>query len=629
MMFVPRNRKIHSSDPSWQSHRRTVRADRRRSSRRGFLGWAAAQGEQKVFEHRVCVIAIVLFVVVGLCAGALANRQMITANAFAAQARDERTVHRSLPATRGTIVDAHGKILAQSVQRYTIYADQKAAAAFEPVACTVATKDICQQIDGHPVRGKGAKAVARILSPVIGIKEKKLTHMLTGTLRYKILRKNVVPTLKRAIDRLNLSAVIGADLTQKRSYPAGTVLGTVLGAVDENDQGVAGLELTENKRLSGTPGVETYQRGAQGEEIPGTRIVSRKPVNGSTVRLTIDSDVQWYTQRSLENTMIKNPASWGVAVVEDVTNGKILAIADTGNVKAGSVEAALKGSRAVSSAIEPGSIGKLVTMTAELEKGVHKPTDQFIVPYSLTRAGQTYHDALMHGDDHLTLAGILAHSSNIGTLESSSAIGSQTMYNYLRSYGIGQPSGLGLAGEAVGLLRKPSEWDTRTTQTIRFGQGYAASALQIASLAATIGNGGVRLPQRIIENVSGPDGTVRTPAQGQSHRVLSSAHASELLNMMEDVVEYERYDRYVPRYRLAGKSGTAQVADKNGNLTNIYSDFVMLAPAEHPKYSIFVGFMNPRLWNPGVTNADIASFLLNRDQAPASPARTNPYPMTW
>lgn len=621
MTYTPR------SPRSSRPQRRSTRP--RPQTRRGFASWVHTSGEQAKFEHRVGIIAAIIVVAVCLCAGVLANRQVITANAFASEATSERTVRRALPATRGAIVDRNGKILAQSVQQYTIFADQKAAAGFVPTPCTMATKDICHQIDGKDVRGKGPSAVARILSPVIGIPVKKLTKMLTGKLRYKVLRKNVVPTLKRRIDTLHLSSVIGADLTTKRLYPAGSVLGTVLGAVNDNGEGVAGLELTENKTLSGTPGVETYQRGASGEQIPGTLTVSKKPVNGSTLRLTIDSDVQWYTQRALENTMLKNPAAWGVAVVQEVSTGKVLAIADTGNVKAGSADAALKGSRAVSSAIEPGSIGKLVTMTAELEQGVHKPTDQFVVPYSITANGQTYHDALSHGADRLTLAGILAHSSNVGTIESSQQVSSESMYKYLRAFGIGSPTGLNLSGESAGLLREPKLWDVRTAQTIRFGQGYAANALQIASLAATIGNDGVRVPLRLVENITDPQGRVQTPSRGRSTRVMSADHSKELVNMMEDVVQYERYDRYVPNHRLAGKSGTAQVADKNGNLSNIYSDFVMLAPAEKPKYSIFVGFMNPQIYNPGVTNADIANFLLNRDQAPISPARDNPYPMTW
>lgn len=619
-----------SRSPRTPRPSRTRRPARRRGGRRGALWvWAHARGEQAVFEHRVSIIGALVVIALVISGAVLANRQMLTADAYASEATDERTVRRSLPAVRGSITDANGKILAKSVQRYTIYADQKAAAKFEPIACTVETKDYCHQIEGKNVSGKGPAAVAKILAPALSMSVPDLTKRLTGRLRYTVLKKDVSPTLKRTIDSLHLSSVIGAQLTTTRSYPAGSVLGTVLGAVNTQDQGVAGLELTENKTLSGQDGEETYQRGASGEEIPGTRVVSRQPVNGSSVRLTIDSDVQWYAQRALENTMLKNPADWGVAVVQEVKTGRILAIADTGDVKAGSSEAALKGSRAVSSSVEPGSIGKLVTIAAELEKGVHQPTDRFVVPYSITKDGQTYHDALSHGNDHLTLAGILAHSSNVGTIESSSQIDDNTLYGYLRAFGIGQPTGLDLAGESAGLLRQPSQWDGRTSQTVRFGQGYAANALQIANLAAIIGNGGVKVQQRLVDSVTDAQGRTQTPASGSSTRVLSKKTASEMINMMEDVVEYERYDRYVPSHRLAGKSGTAQVADSKGNLTNIYSDFVMLAPAEDPKYSIFVGFMNPRVYNPGVTNADIANFLLNRDQAAASPARTDAYPTTW
>lgn len=629
MKYAPRSPRSARAGRATRQHQARRPRPTRFRGRSGFSTWIHDRGEQAVFEHRTVFIAVVVVLALVASVGLLADRQLVTANAYATEATNERLTRRTIPAQRGSIVDANGKILAQSVQRYTIFADQKAAKSFVPLACAPTTRDECNQIDGKPVEGRGPKAVAEILSPVIGISVSDLTKMMTGTLRYRILKKNVAPDLERQIENLHIGSVVNSELTTSREYPAGSVLGTVLGAVNSNNTGVAGLELTENKVLSGQDGEETYQHGARGGEIPGTRTVTRKAVNGSTVRLTIDSDVQWYAQRALADTMVKNPADWGVAVVQEVKTGKILAIADTGDVKAGSAKAALEGSRAVSSAIEPGSIGKLVTMSAELDKGLHQPTDQFTVPYQITKQGQTYHDALSHGNDRLTLAGILAHSSNVGTIESSTGVDDNTLYGYLRAYGIGSPSGLGLSGESAGLLRDPSKWDVRTSQTVRFGQGYAANALQIANLAATIGNGGVRVPQRLVEGTVDSSGHVTTPASGASQRVISKKASSELLNMMEDVVQYERYDRYVPRYRLAGKSGTAQVAGKDGKLSNIYSDFVMLAPAEDPKYSIFVGFMNPRIYYPGVTNAAIANFLLSRDQAQASPARTDAYPMTW
>ncbi len=472
-----------SPDPRTTRHTGTRRHDLRLSggNRHGaFWVWAHARGEQAVFEHRVSIVGALVVVALVISGVVLTNRQMFTADAYASEATDERTVHRSLPAVRGSITDTNGKILAQSVQRYMVYADQKAAAAFKPIACTVQTKDYCHQIDGHPVTGHGPAAVARILAPALSMSVKELTAKLTGKLRYTVLKKNVSPTIKRSIDDLNLSSVIGAQLTTTRSYPAGSVLGTVLGAVNAKDEGVAGLELTENKTLSGQDGEETYQKGASGEEIPGTRVVSRQPVNGSSVRLTIDSDVQWYAQRSLENTMLKNPADWGVAVVE-VKTGKILAIADTGNVEGRQQRGGPQRSRAVSSAIEPGSIRQARHSVRRTREGVTSPRTSSPCP---TPSRRTARPSTMPSRMATTISpsrGIIAHSSS-GDVQSSEAIDSTTMYNLLCSYRDRPALRHGARRRVDRTSEQALDMGHKDRQTVRFGQGYAANALQITNL---------------------------------------------------------------------------------------------------------------------------------------------------
>ncbi|WP_317643678.1 penicillin-binding protein 2 [Bombiscardovia apis] len=579
------------------------------------------------------VVGIILSLVAFVALGKLAWIQLLDGQSTAEAAAKSRTVPRTLRAQRGKIVDTNGMVLAQSLERYTIAGSPKAAADFIPIKCTTQTKDYCHAIDGKPVGASGPAAVARLLAPVLGMNQMELGAQLTGTGSYVVLKKEVTPQVKRAIDKLNLAGVISAELSNQRSYPHGDLMGSLIGGVDTDGKGVAGIEYMENGLLTGKNGYEVYQQGRQGQQIPGTETKSKQPVNGKDVSLTIDGDVQWYVQKALADGKAKYQAGWAIAIVQEVGTGRLVAIADTENRPAGSAEAKMNPPLVVTQTFEPGSIGKTITLAGMLQEGVRSMDDKFTVPDHIKVDGQEYHDATHHSDEHWTMAGILQNSSNVGMVMASDKYSDQKRYDYLTKFGIGQPSGLGLQGESRGLLTTPQTWDRRTRNTVLFGQGYATNAIQLTNAVATIANNGVRNQQSLIKNVSDLNDKSDPEATGKPTRVVDEHVASQVMNGMESVAEKFKSVASVNGYRVASKTGTAEVAGQNGALTSIISDWVGVIPADNPRFVVTVVMKDPQGTYGGLTAgpvfAQIGEFLMQKYEVPPSVPRTDAIPVEW
>ncbi len=352
-------------------------------------------------------MGIVMLLVALLCIGQLVRIQLIDGASTAQAATQNRTVKAVLSAKRGKITDANGAVLAQSVERYTIIGNPEAAQDFEPTTCTTRTRGYCHEIDGKPLQTTGVAAVAQLLAPVLGMNAAELGGKLSGTGQYAILKKDVTPEVKRKIADLHLGGIVYGELSNERIYTNGTLMGALLGGVDDAGKGVAGIEQIEDKTLTGTDGYQIYQQGNGGEEIPGTMTDAKDAVDGADVQLTIDRDIQWRVERILKDSQAKYKAAWGIAVVQDVQSGQILALADTDQIEAGSDDAKLNVARSVSQTFEPGSVGKVFTMSGLVQEHLHQMSDKFTVPDSLTLDGQTYKDSFNHGAERWTLAGVL------------------------------------------------------------------------------------------------------------------------------------------------------------------------------------------------------------------------------
>ncbi|MGW8565794.1 peptidoglycan D,D-transpeptidase FtsI family protein [Isoptericola sp. NPDC055881] len=576
----------------------------------------------------IVVAALVLTVFVGR----LVQVQIFQGPALAALAQKERTTQSVEIAHRGDIVDANGRVLATSVDRYTISADTLAIQSFRGG----------QRVDtatGKAVQD-GALGIAQLLAPILDEQPAELAARLNGDDRYVILKRNAVPEIQRAIAKLQLQAYISTELTSRRTYPAGVVAGTLVGYVDGDQVGQGGLERAYDDVLAGTDGKVTYERGRDGVMIPNSQQDATPAVPGSDVVLTIDSDVQWKAEDLIDQAVSSSGAAYGIAVVQRVGDGTVLAVADSGDVDPNdrSTSEVANGSRAVKDVFEPGSTGKVITMASALEGGYWKPDSQFTVPYRYTAPnGETFKDSHEHPVQHLTLAGVLAHSSNTGTVQIGEKIPQQVRYDYLRKFGFGQPTGLGLPGESAGILpdRDSFAHDARTPYTILFGQGVAVNAMQATQVFSTVANGGVRVEPSIFAGTRAADGTFTPAAAPQKTRVVSEKTASSLMRMMESVTGEEgtAANARVPGYRVAGKTGTAQMWLPGGGTTYMAS-FIGVAPAEDPQYTVSVFLRSPQssIYG-GVVAApvfsDLMGYTLQKMDVPPSTRPSDPYDLTW
>jgi cell division protein FtsI (penicillin-binding protein 3) len=448
-----------------------------------------------------------------------------------------------------------------------------------------------------------------------------------------VLKKDVDPEVKRAIDKLGLGGIIYGELSNERLYSNGTMIGALLGGVDVQGKGVAGIEQMENAALTGKNGYKVYQQGNGGEEIPGTLAESKDAVNGSDVALTVDSDVDWYVKKVLAEGKQKYQADWALAVVQDVPTGQIVALDDTDQIEAGGDDAKLNVAKVVNQTFEPGSIGKVVSMAGMLQSGGSQLTDKFTVPDQINKNGQVFHDAENHAADHWTLAGILQQSSNVGMVMASGNYSSEQRYDFMTKFGFGQNSGMGLPGESSGTLASPQLWDGRTKDTVLFGQGYTVNALQLTNAVATIANKGVRQQQSIIKSVTDANGHVSTPREPQPTRVVDEQVASQMSDAMESAAAQYQAFSGVDGYRIAAKSGTAEVVGADGRLSSIVSDWSGIIPADNPRFVITVVMKNPHGSFGGLTSGpvfkQIGEFLMQKYEVPTSAPRKNAIPVTW
>ncbi|WP_449236558.1 peptidoglycan D,D-transpeptidase FtsI family protein [Bifidobacterium angulatum] len=597
--------------------------------------WFRARGID-AFAARCIAVGMILVIVACTCFGKLIQVQLLDGQATAEAATNSRTSKVVVSAKRGRILASNGTVLAQSVERYNIIGVPDAATSFTPVDCgTKQAKALgyCHSIDGKPVGVSGAAAVARLLAPLLDMDAMELGADLNGTNQYVILKKDVTPQVKRAIDKLNLGGIVYGELSSQRVYAENTLIGALLGGVNDDGSGASGLELTLNKQLSGTDGYTVYQRGNGGEVIPGTVSKTKAAQDGSNVTLTIDSDVDWYVKRVLTEGVASSHAKWGIAVVEDALTGEILALEDSDAIQAGSSEAKASASRAVSQTFEPGSIGKVPALAAILQNGVHKIDDHFTVPYEYTSEGQKFHDAVYHPDKRWTLAGILQNSSNSGMVMAAEKLTSQQRYDMLTKFGIGQATGLNLPGESRGVLGTPSSWDGRTKNTVLFGQGYTVNALQLSRVVSVIANKGVNRQQSLIKSVTDKNGKPVDMLNRSAARVLDEKIANQVRNAMESALEEYKDVAGVNGYRVAVKSGTAEVVGSDGSLSSIIADFAGIIPANDPRFIVTVVMQDPDGSYGGTTSgklfAKIGEFLMQKYDVPNSPARTDAIPVEW
>jgi cell division protein FtsI (penicillin-binding protein 3) len=415
--------------------------------------------------------------------------------------------------------------------------------------------------------------------------------------------------LTAAIDRYN-STLSTQDFEKRisgffsergyvREYPSGNLVSSLVGFVRKDGLGASGVELSMNSKITGTPGLYSFAQG-RGAEIPGSQSEIVPAQAGTTVRLTIDRDIQWVAQKAIAEAVRKARANSGTVIVMDPKTGAILAHAtaptfNPNNTK--NVTLDLMRNPSVQDAYEPGSTGKIVTLAAALEEGAISPETVFDVPYKIQRGGEEFKDHDPHPLQKLTTAGILAVSSNTGTIKIAETISNDALYSYLKKFGIGTKTGAGLPGENVGKLLEVKDWSGTTAPTVAFGQGYSLNAMQATSIFATIANNGVRVSPTVIAGTSDSSGNFTPFKSEKGTTVVSPATASKMRLMMESVVSNHGTapSASIPGYRVAGKTGTAiRYDDLCGCYRGYTASFIGFAPADAPAYVINVTIQNPK-----------------------------------
>jgi cell division protein FtsI (penicillin-binding protein 3) len=556
------------------------------------------------------IFVVLVFVVY---ASRLVQIQGVQAPVLAQDATQGRIRTVIIPASRGEITDRNGVPLATTIDAVNVTSDQT--------------------LVHNPT------AVAKQIAAVLHTDWRKYVASLTGTHRFAYVAKGLSPDQWQAIDKLSLLGIYH-EASSKRLYPNGSLAAPIIGFVNSEDTGQAGVEMQWQALLAGKSGKSIYEASAAGGIIPTATDQTNKAVSGATVRLTIDRDIQYVAEVALAKAVKQAKADSGVVVVTNPRTGELLALAnvpsfDPKNV--GNVDQATLYNRALDSVYEPGSTGKVITHATLIDSGLATPLTHVTVPNELTIDNHVFHDDISHGVWKLTLTGVMARSSNLGTILASEKLSHQTFLNYMDRFGVGSPTGLKFPGESDGLLRPLAAWSSSTFPTMAFGQAYSVNAVQMAAVYATIANNGLRVPPRIVASVVNPDGTTTVPTTAKPVRVVSERTATLVRAMLESVVSDDGTAPMaaIDGYRVAGKTGTANRVDPTCSCYRGYTaSFIGMAPADKPQFVVAVTLQNPRNGHFGGRLAGpvfktVMSYALQKAAAPPSIGHRPHWPITW
>ena len=584
-----------------------------------------------VFRHRVG--NAVIFLVLMLAAAQLFNLQVPRAEGLRAEAASQLKVTDVEKAVRGAIVDRNSDKLAFTIEARAL--------TFQPVR-------VRKQLSEARAKTPEAPDPQRRLRDIAAEVAKRLNNKPDAAAVLKKLKSDEsFVYLARAVDPAVADAIttkfpeVGSERQDLRQYPGGVLAANIVGGIDWDGHGLLGLEDSLDAVLSGTDGAVTYDRGSDGVVIPGSYRNRHDSVDGSTVMLTLDDDIQFYVQQQVQQAKDLSGAKNVSAVVLDSKTGEVLAMANDNTFDPsqdiGRQDNRQLGNPSVSSPYEPGSVNKIITAASVIEYGLTNPDEVLQVPGDIDMGGVTVRDAWEHGTVPFTTTGIFGKSSNVGTLMLAQRLGPERYADMMRKFGLGQRTGVGLPGESAGLVPPIDQWSGSTFANLPIGQGLSMTLLQLTGMYQTIANDGVRVPPRIIKTTIAPDGTRSDEPRPQGVRVVSPDTAKTVRHMLRATVQRDPAGQQqgtgsqaaVEGYQIAGKTGTAQQI--NPGCGCYYDDvywisFAGILPADNPRYVIGVMMDNPQRTADGQRGTtvaplfhNIASWLLQRENVPLSP----------
>ena len=528
---------------------------------------------------------VLIAIVLSFFGARLVQLQGVDPGSYAEMAAAEGAARVTLVAERGDILDRNGIPLADSIKGKMVVADPSLTADRAP-------------------------ELARLLSDALSVDYFRTLSALRGRKegsRYEYVARRVPSTLAAdtlaALDEAGYSGITLQD-DPIRDYPAGDVAANLLGYMG-TDEPLGGFERTFDEQLAGVDGEATWQSNSgKGIRIPLRESTLKAAQNGAPLRTTIDRDLQWFTQKVLAESVQQYRAESGAAAVVDTRTGEVLALADVPTFDANKPAEADQddlGSRAMSDTYEPGSVQKVLTAASLIDAGRAFPRQRFRVPPNLARQDRVIGDWFDHGTIRLTLAGIIAKSSNIGTVLAADAFTPIELVDYLQRFGLGRTTDVGVRGETQGLLTAGEAMTSQSKDRVAFGQSLSVNVLQMAAAVNTIANGGVRVsPSLISGSAVTDDGTTVGTDVATRTRVISKQAARGTAKMMEKVVDPEdgvAPGAQVPGYLVAGKTGTAQRVEEEcacyGDSTSV--SFGGFAPADDPRFTVYVVIHAPQV----------------------------------
>ncbi|BBH18321.1 cell division protein [Nocardioides baekrokdamisoli] len=596
---------------------------------------------------RLGVGFMIIAFVASLFAARLIQLQVFDPHGYSAAAAAENRVTLDVPAHRGAIVDRTGQPLAQSVQGLMVLADPSVTGFHDATTP-----------DGTP---KLATLLANRLgiSYIDTLKRLRLTNS-----RFAYIARQVPATMA-------IAAVAAADAVCKvkgcsglwtatdpvREYPAKDVAANLIGFLGTptdagRDTPLAGLELSFNNYLAGKDGSQTFEVARPGSttQLPLGSASTVPAVDGHDLKLTIDSQLQWYVQRVLGDAVRQAGGDSGYAVVLDSRTGEVLSLADyptfdASNPSGSPVSA--RGAASLTQMYEPGSVEKTLTLSSLIDLGqrnlvkkVNAGTKLTVPPlyHSPTDPSHPIKDWFGHPSMQWTLAGVIAQSSNIGTVIASQLFQPGQLYSYLKAFGLGSPTNLGVPGETAGLLAPVDTWTRDLENRIDFGQSVSVNAVQMAAAVNTIARGGSYISPSLIKGSATDNlGVQHGTADAVTRQVLGAYAAAQMRSMMEQVVipgKGVAPGAQVPSYVVAGKTGTAQRV-VNGRYDGSFTvSFAGFAPADKPRFTVYVVVQNPRNNGGGGSIGGpafekIMQWLLARYGVPPTGAQPAQIPTTW
>lgn len=542
-------------------------------------------------RRRMAVAVIAVIAVFGVFTVRLIDIQVVRADTLKGDAAEKRVITVATHGVRGDIVDTNGVVLADSVERYDI---------------TASPRNI--SLDGWDRFDENDERVHVDLMDALE-KLGKLTGQSSAEL-YDILTADPESNFTYVTKSVNLETLLEVrklkipglydQMVPSRTYPNGAIAGNLIGFIG-TDGPQAGLEVSADSCLASEDGEMTVERSEDWVQMPGSRQVTTEAKDGATVRLTIDQNLQWYAQQALAEQGTALGADWATAMVVRVKDGHVMAAADWPTVDPndpGSADRSALGARSFTSPYEPGSTIKAATVASLLDAGRTTPGEQFTVGGRYTDGlpeGSYIKDAWAHDDIRWTTAGILMNSSNIGIAMLTQKLDAQARHDYLRAFGFDQKTAVDFLYESEGSLIPVENLDSITNLTQQFGQGMTATSAQVAGMYQALGNGGVRMPLTLVEGCEWSDGTVTNTPATEGIRVVSESAADQTVQILENVASQGslRTILSIPNYRVAAKTGTAEVATSSGYGGERIVSVAGLVPAENPEYAIVATFAKP------------------------------------